>query len=71
MILRVFWNGHLGRTGILPVSIDFRAGRMPTLLLFIGRFSNAVCPVKSFASKGDGGVGIVAVALLSANIEVK
>ncbi|NEO93729.1 MAG: hypothetical protein F6K56_27425 [Moorea sp. SIO3G5] len=28
------WNWHLGRTGILPVSIDVPAGRMPTLLLF-------------------------------------
>ncbi|NEQ84967.1 MAG: hypothetical protein F6K26_33960 [Moorea sp. SIO2I5] len=27
--------GILGGTGILPVTIDFRAGRMPTLLLFI------------------------------------
>ncbi|NEO93838.1 MAG: hypothetical protein F6K56_28035 [Moorea sp. SIO3G5] len=25
----------------MPVSIYFRAGRMPTLLLFIRRFSNA------------------------------
>ncbi|NEO39524.1 MAG: hypothetical protein F6J90_25595 [Moorea sp. SIOASIH] len=47
MISRVLWNGHLAvewasccgmgirrGTGILPVSIYFRAGRMPTLLLF-------------------------------------
>ncbi|WP_293100842.1 hypothetical protein [Moorena sp. SIOASIH] len=30
-----WWNGHLAR------SLDFRAGRMPALLLFIRRFSNA------------------------------
>ncbi|WP_287312943.1 hypothetical protein [Moorena sp. SIO1G6] len=36
-----WWNGHLGGTGILverascPLSISGRAGRMPTLLLFI------------------------------------
>ncbi|NEP67652.1 MULTISPECIES: hypothetical protein [Moorena] len=41
MISRLLWNGHLGGTGILPVSIYFRAGRMPTLLLFKRRFSNA------------------------------
>ncbi|OLT62873.1 hypothetical protein BJP37_31395 [Moorena bouillonii PNG] len=42
-----WWNGHLGGTGILverascPLSISGRAGRMPTLLLFITLFSNA------------------------------
>ncbi|WP_293120812.1 hypothetical protein [Moorena sp. SIO4G3] len=41
MELASWWNWHLGRTGILPVSIYFRAGRMPTLLLLIPRFSNA------------------------------
>ncbi|NEO91312.1 MAG: hypothetical protein F6K56_14130 [Moorea sp. SIO3G5] len=35
----LLWNGHLGGTGILPVSIYFRAGRMPTLLLFIQRLT--------------------------------
>ncbi|NEO71897.1 hypothetical protein [Moorena sp. SIO3H5] len=30
MILRVLWNGHLGGTGILPVSIYFpQAGYLP------------------------------------------
>ncbi|NEO35118.1 MAG: hypothetical protein F6J90_01880 [Moorea sp. SIOASIH] len=33
-----WWNGHLGGTGILPV-INPRAGRMPTLLMFIPRFT--------------------------------
>ncbi|WP_293074769.1 hypothetical protein [Moorena sp. SIO3H5] len=41
------WNGHLGGTGILVELAScqfppyFRAGRMPTLLLFKRRFSNA------------------------------
>ncbi|NEO37421.1 MAG: hypothetical protein F6J90_14235 [Moorea sp. SIOASIH] len=31
---QLYRMGIRRRTGILPVSIDFRAGRMPTLLLF-------------------------------------
>jgi len=45
-----WWNGHLGGTGILPVSIDFGAGRMPTLLLLIRR---ARCPLYWYWSGGQ------------------
>ncbi|WP_293092310.1 hypothetical protein [Moorena sp. SIOASIH] len=48
MIFRVFWNGHLAVEWASWVELAscqfhayFRAGRMPTLLLFIPKFSNA------------------------------
>ncbi|NET86139.1 MAG: hypothetical protein F6J94_30960 [Moorea sp. SIO1F2] len=50
MILKVLYNGHLAVewaswcNGHLARYTNFRAGRMPTLLLFIQRFSNAQKP---------------------------